>query len=300
MATAERRSWSYRVEKNSIQHIREGTDIMPIEYPREETTYVIDSESGAETTRLMFQDDLLTRHLEGLFPIAIENESEMRVLDLACGPGGWILNVAYEYPKAEVYGVDINQAFVRYAGAQAWSRQLENAYFQVMGILKPLKFDDNTFDIVNARLLYFMMPTQAWPGLLKECMRILRPGWLLCLTECETGISNGPFSEQLNHLLLQAMQKAGMIFSPDGRNVGITAMLSGLLRDAGFTDVQQKAQAIDFSAGAPAHDAFCENIMVGAKLAQPFMIKMGDATQEELDRVYQKCLEEMNGEEFRA
>src|SRR6266849_5313488 len=121
IVTAARQSWSYRVEKNSIQPRPEGADIMPTEYPREETTYIIDTESGAETARLMFQDNLLTRHLEGLFPIAIDNASEMRVLDLACGPGGWILNVAYEYPKAEVHGVDIHQPFVRYAAAQAWS-----------------------------------------------------------------------------------------------------------------------------------------------------------------------------------
>lgn len=248
----------------------------------------------------MFQDNLLTLHLGGLFPIAIDHESKMHVLDLACGPGGWILNVAYEHPKAQVYGVDINRAFVSYAKAQARSQGLDNAYFQVMDILKPLDFDENTFDIVNARLLYVVMPTQAWPSLLKECRRILRPGGLLCLTECETGISNGPFCEQINRMLLQAMLKAGMIFSPDGRHVGITAMMSGLLRDAGFADVRQRAEAIDFSAGAPAHQAFCENIMVGAKLAQPFLMKMGAATQEEFDWVYQQCLDEMNGEEFRA
>jgi ubiquinone/menaquinone biosynthesis C-methylase UbiE len=273
---------------------------VPTDFPREETTYIIDTESGAETTRLMFQDNLLTRYLGGLFPVELDKESAMRVLDLACGPGGWVLNVAYDYPKAEVYGDDINQGFVRYAKAQAWSRRLDNAYFEVMDILKPLAFEENSFDVVNARLLYFMMPTRAWPGLLNECMRILRPGGLLCLCECETGISNAPYSEQLNRMLLQTMQKAGMSFSPDGRNVGITPMLSGLIRDAGFVDIGQKAEAIDFSAGAPAHDAFCENIMVGAKLAQPFMLKMGITTPEELERVYQCCLEEMNGAEFRA
>ncbi len=141
-----------------------------------------------------------------------------------------------------------------------------------------------SFDVVNARLLFSFMPTKAWPGLLKECLRILRPGGLVCLTECEVGITNGPISEQLSYMFVRAMQRAGMIFSPDARHVGITPMLGGLLRDAGFVDIRQKAETIDYSAGSPIHDAFCENIMVGSKLAQPFMIKMGITTQEEVDR----------------
>jgi ubiquinone/menaquinone biosynthesis C-methylase UbiE len=273
---------------------------MPTDYPREETTYVIDPESGAETARLMFQDELLTRQLGGLFPVEIDEAGTKQILDLACGPGGWVLNVAHDYPNAEVYGVDISQAFVHYAAAQAWSRRLDNAYFRVMNILQPLDFDDDSFDVLNARLLFGFMPTRAWPGILKECLRILRPGGLICLAECEMGITNGPISERLSHIFLQAMQRAGMIFSPDGRHVGITPMLGSLLHDAGFEDIQQKPEAIDYSAGSPVHDAFCENIMVGSKLAQPFMIKMGIAAQEELDQLYMQCQEEVQGDDFRA
>lgn len=273
---------------------------MPTDYPREETTYVIDPESGAETARLMFQDELLTRQLGGLFPVEIDEAGAKQVLDLACGPGGWVLNVAHDYPEAEVYGVDISQAFVRYAAAQAWSRRLDNAYFQVMDVMKPLDFDDASFDLVNARLLASFLPTKAWPGVLKECLRILRPGGLICLAECEMGITNGPICEQLTYLFLQALQSADMIFSPGGRHVGITPMLGGLLRDAGFEDIRQRPEAIDYSAGSPVHDAFCENIMIGSKLAQPFMIKKGFTTQEELDRLHAQCEEEVQRDDFRA
>jgi hypothetical protein len=40
--------------------------------------------------------------------------------------------------------------------------------------------------------------------------------------------------------------------------------------------------------------------MIGSKLAQPFMIKMGITTQEEVDQLYEQCLEEVRREDFRA
>ncbi len=51
---------------------------MPTEYPREKSTYVIDPESGAETARLMFQDDLLTQQLGGLFPVDVDEAAQSR------------------------------------------------------------------------------------------------------------------------------------------------------------------------------------------------------------------------------
>ena len=273
---------------------------MPIEQPKSESTYVIDSESGVETARLMHQDRLLTERLGGLFPVEIDASRISDILDLACGPGGWVLDVAHTYPKIQAIGVDISQSIVRYATAQAWAQGLDNAHFEVMDVLKPLAFDDNSFDVVNARLLFGFMPTRAWPDLLRECMRILRPGGLICLNESETGITNSPASERLNEIFLRAMQRAGMVFSPDARHVGITAVLGGLLSNAGFRDIQQRATVIDYSAGTEIHDAFCQNIMVGSKLAQPFMIKLGSTTQEEIDRLYQECQNEIYAEDFRG
>ena len=273
---------------------------MPIEQPQSESTYVIDSESAAETARLMHQDRLITEQIGGLFPLEIDSSKISQILDLACGPGGWALAVAHAYPKTQVIGVDISQTVVRYANAQAWAQGLNNAHFEVLDILKPLEFDDASIDVVNARLLFGFMLTKAWPGLLRECMRILRPGGLICLNECEIGITNSPASEHLGALFLRAIQRAGMVFSPDAHHLGITPMLGSLLRAAGLRDIQQRTAVIDYSTGTTIHDAFCQNIMIGSKLAQPFMIKMDVSTQEELDRYYQQCLDEVYADDFRG
>ena len=273
---------------------------MPIEQPHSDSTYVIDSESAAETARLLHQDRLITEYIGGLFPLEIDSSSISQIVDLACGPGGWALAVAHAYPKIQVLGVDISHTVVRYANAQAWAQGLNNAHFEVLDILKPLQFADASFDLVNARLLFGFMPTKAWPGLLRECMRILRPGGPIFLNECEIGITNSPASERLSEIFLRAIQRAGMVFSPDARHVGITPMLGGLLREAGFRDIQQRAAVIDYSSGTSIHDAFCQDIMIGSKLAQPFMLKMGVTTQEELDRLYQQCLDEIHAADFRG
>lgn len=102
-------------------------------------TYVIDAESAAEMARLMRQDQLMTSGMGGVLP-EIDLNGVQHVLDLACGPGGWPLEVAYTYSDIEVVGVDISERMIAYASAQAQVQQRANVSFQVMDILKPLAF----------------------------------------------------------------------------------------------------------------------------------------------------------------
>ncbi|WP_376797425.1 class I SAM-dependent methyltransferase, partial [Thermogemmatispora sp.] len=115
-------------------------------------TYVIDPENVGELARLMHQDQLLTRGMGGLFPefpAGPPLPAGGRVLDLACGPGGWALEVAFAYPKVEVIGVDISGSVIEYARTQALSRGLDNAHFRTMNVMQPLDFADGTFDLIN-------------------------------------------------------------------------------------------------------------------------------------------------------
>lgn len=271
---------------------------MPTDHISEESTYVIDSESAAEMARLTYQDHLLTEHLKGLSLEHTDLSNVKEVLDIACGPGGWVLDMAHAYPRMHVIGIDMSKQMIQYARANARVQGLENADFRTMDALKPLDFPDGSFDFINARLLFGFMPAKAWPRLLQECKRILRPGGLIRLTEGEVGISNGPATEQLSGMFTLAMQRAGMSFSPDGRHIGITPMLGRLLENAGFQNIQKVAHVLDYSAGRPAHHSFVQNMLVGSKLAHPFFIKLGVTTQEEVDRLYELSRQEMYSDDF--
>ncbi len=76
---------------------------MPTEPPPREDTYVIDPESGAEMARLIDQDRLVTQHVGSLFPPEVDPSTFDLVLDLACGPGGWVMDAAFGSPGCMVW-----------------------------------------------------------------------------------------------------------------------------------------------------------------------------------------------------
>lgn len=267
-------------------------------------TYVIDAESAAEQARLLDQDTLLTEAMGG--PLSEQGEDALHgvrdVLDIGCGPGGWVQRVARDYPQMQVTGIDLSPTMITYAQAMARVMRLDNAHFRVMDATGPLAFPDASFDLVNARLVSgFLLPTH-WPLLLAECQRVLRPGGIMRLTEGEWGIvtAAAPATARLFGLGLDALHRSGRSYSPDGRTHAITPMLRQFLRRAGFGDLRCRGYAVDHSCGTEAHRGFCENYQLLFKLGQPFLLQQGLATQQELDTLYEQALCEMLSEEFGA
>ena len=267
-----------------------------------ENAYFMDPESGAEMARLINLDRLTTTCMGGLFSEQSADDlvSVRRVLDIGCGPGGWVQEVAYAYPKMEVVGIDISQTMISYARTQAQVQRLDKAHFQVMDATKPLHFSDGSFDLVNARFIGFL-PKSIWPLLLQECLRITLPGGIIRLTEIETGIcgiTNSVALERLNALGTRALYLSGHGFSPDGRHLGTTPLLARFLRDAGYQNIKQRAHVMDYSVGEPAHEGIYQNNLVAFKLIQPFLLQAGETTQEELDQLYEQMLVEMRSADF--
>jgi ubiquinone/menaquinone biosynthesis C-methylase UbiE len=266
-----------------------------------ENLYFIDAHSSAEMARLINQDKLITSGIGG--PLVGISEQELSrvqdILDIACGPGSWVMEVAFALPATHVVGFDISPEMIAYARAQARVQGLNNAEFHVMDMTQPFDFPGESFDLVNARLASALLPPAQWPPYLAECLRILRPGGILRLTEAERYLTNSPASEQLWELFTNALKQAGQCFSPNGHLFCLLPVLKRQLRDAGCTKVQERIAMINFSAGEPNNPAFYQNIRDGFKLMQPFLLTYNRGlTIQELETCYQQTLEDMQSESF--
>ncbi len=265
-----------------------------------EAGYFNDPESAAEMARLLEQDRLITAGMGGLFSERSDLKGIQRLLDVACGPGGWALQVARSYPDIEVVGVDISRIMIDYANAQARQQGLGNASFRVMDIRQALDFPDASFDLVNARFLNFL-PASAWYPLMQEFGRITRAGGVARLTESEWWYySTSPALEMLNSLLIRALKQQGDSFSQSGRFTGILPMLGHFLRQADCLAVSYKPHVIDYSFGSPAYEGFRRDAAAVFKLFQPFLVRTAVATQAEVDLLYQHMQTEMQREGFRG
>lgn len=268
-----------------------------------EDTYALDPEDTAEMLRLMNQDRLVTQGMGGLFP-ELDNQLPKgfrRIIDIGCGPGSWALNVAYEYPEAEVVGLDVSKRMIKFAHTQAQTEGRENAIFMEGNLLKPLPFPDNSFDLVNARFMVGVIMRDIWPQVVDELYRIVRPGGIIRLTEPDDmGTSNSLALEKLMGFAAKGLHQLGYGFSPHGHSFGITPLLGKFLHDAGCEQIQHRPHAFDFSYGTKFNLSQYENWRSGFVSLLPLFKKCNLTTEEEFYVLYERMQQEMLAESFRA
>lgn len=92
-----------------------------------------------------------------------------KILDLGTGTGIWAINVADEYPSAEVLGIDIAPT------QPSWVPP--NCKFEIDDIELPWTFNKNSFDFIHARDL--LLSIKDWPRLVNQCYEHVKPGGYL-------------------------------------------------------------------------------------------------------------------------
>jgi ubiquinone/menaquinone biosynthesis C-methylase UbiE len=265
------------------------------------TYFVQDRSNAEELERLQLQDHLLTTAMGGVLSEQPEPHRFTRILDVACGPGGWLIELARVYPNCDVLvGVDISQRMVEYARKQAYDARHDYITFHVMDSLRMLEFPNQFFHLVNLRCGSSFVRTWDWPKLLEEMRRVCRPDGVIRLTEpAILTQSSSPALLRLNALLQHAFVRAGYYF--EHTPTGITAHLSRLLKQYGGRriQVQERPYSLLFQAGTPAGQAFIDDLVHAFRVLRPFLAKWG-ALPADYDTLYQQALAEMQQPDFAA
>ena len=262
--------------------------------------YFINPENAAEMARLTKQAQVISQYSD-LLPPLLDLSITNTLLDIACGPGAWVLEIAVRFPDKHVTGIDTSNIMINYANYAAQAQNFSNTHFLVADATQPLPFPDASFDLINTRYIIGFMHTTTWPSLFKECLRLLRPGGTFCSGEPESfGSTNSPALARYSSLVTQAMRKNGQCFSTEGDHFGIAAVQAHQLSQAGFHNVRQDAYVINFSAGQPAHEPTYDNYKTFLKLLQPMLVHTDTISQYDADILYDTVLAEMQAATFCA
>ena len=97
-----------------------------------------------------------------------------RILDMACSAGSSTVPYALAFPEAEVHGVDVAPAMLRYAHARAEALGVA-IHFHQMSVART-DFDDATFDLVVSHNGMHEMSRRTQRAMMAESFRLLRPG----------------------------------------------------------------------------------------------------------------------------
>ncbi len=262
----------------------------------EPSSYLAEEESPVEVARVLRQDNLLTAALtqmQEFLPSTLDVAAVKRVLDVACGAGGWPRAVARALPQAHITGFDISEEMIKVAQVRASASRMSNVeFFRQDARVRPWPFPENHFDLVNARLASTFMNRELWPQILAECFRVQRPGGIMRIIDLELAISNSLSLERLNHNFTISMHKLQRTFSETGRSLGNSPMVKPLLQQAGYCDIQQRGFAVDLSAGTDGHKDWYEDFKILHFGLEKLRSQYSQIQPEEIDEIFeQACID---------
>ncbi len=271
--------------------------------PRRElssTYFVQDRSSADERTRVEIQDTMITNAMGGVLPEQSDPSQLRRVIDVGCGTGGWLIELAKTYPAIELLvGADISIDMITYARENARTQQVsDRTEFHVMDALRMIEFPEEHFDLVNQRFGLSYLRTWDWANLIQKYQRVIRPGGILRITEGDVcGETNSPALTQLYDLARSAFYRAGHMFTPE--RTGVTSELPNLFQRFGLLNTERRSVLVHYSRDNPYLETFIEDMCLGFHTILPFLRKW-TSLPENYDAIYQQALHEMHDPDFTA
>jgi SAM-dependent methyltransferase len=147
-----------------------------------------------------------------------------RILELGCTVGHNLLPFKAAYPDAQLHGIDVSAACLRYAHARANALGVEAHFHQQNA--EATQFESGSFDLVFSRILMHETSHSAVPRIFAEGARLLAPGglafhsdapqfdelepYVASLRDWDIRCNNEPFMESYYDLPVEdLLEKAG-------------------------------------------------------------------------------------------
>jgi ubiquinone/menaquinone biosynthesis C-methylase UbiE len=265
------------------------------------TYFVQDRSNQEELKRLIVQERLVTETMGGVLPEQQDPTRFLRVLDIGCGPGGWVIETAQTYPQIKkFYGIDISPTMIQYAHQRAEEQQLpkERVEFLVMDALLMLEFPDSFFDLVNLRFGVSFMRQWDWPKMFSEMRRVVKPDGTVRIVEGEINLeSSSTALSNFEALLRRGFQRAGYFF--EETPTGLIDHLSELLLRHDFQNIQLHKTPVEFRAGTEAGKALLADQIHAFQTIRPFLQRYGCLPQD-YNALCQQAHQDMQQPDFVA
>ena len=113
---------------------------------------------------------------------ALADHPSPAVLDVACGTGRFMVQLASALPRARRYGVDLSPFYAARARAQLSAAHVRDASV-LSENAETLPFRDASFDAVTCVFLFHELPRDARRRVLAEIRRVLKPGGVVSICD---------------------------------------------------------------------------------------------------------------------
>ncbi len=224
-----------------------------------------------EANRLDFQFYLIRSILHGNYVSPLRGDL-VSILDVGCGTGRWMIEMARAFPGAQVVGLDIAPP------PQSAQTVPSNTRFVQANLLDGLPFADRSFDFTHQRLLALAIPAAHWPVVIGELVRVTRPGGYVELLEGgDVFLNAGPATKRFLSWWREASHARGF-------DTSLMERVGRLLLDAHLRDVQMRTLQVPVGKWGGHTGALLEkNILAGFPALKPLLCSQLSLSPQEFD-----------------